>query len=766
MHEVEKIFVFLITLASTISGLATRQEFSPFVFVLPTSQPIATDWEMSNETSHVTGSTHPTQTLTNTLLHPSKWSLYLTKPNLDPLGHSIQCCSSCSLNLLLLLPITLRPLHPLESPWNCSSTACPWSLLDIHQCVWTSPASGTPWNPFLAFFKFKNTLIVIEHAVKTPLPTCKTLRILNLPSGKFLSHLASLPMQRKIASFSSASKAPLKELAAKPLPKSDKHYSFREFNHDPIQLAAHRDDRIFRSSQIWIQGLPTDPLQAMEIIAHIGVDMKVSISPSSIALVGDLFTALNQNAHSQKHPNKNPIPSSVSPPMIGSTANSYATVVNLSKIATFSAVPIQGHVSTVTELVVRTTSASQQESFTTIVVVPWLIDTTSELSVILRFHHMGMDAKSELVHAIFHQLSLLSDHNGHSATQLQFIARIITVEKPLWVIDILAPFGNSSIHINHHFTGNSAGSSETLELDGIPTQVLGGYGITNAPLPGFAHPPLSWANLPVTQGVPLRYLAEIVTRMGCEGLVSILYAKADPIRVSRHRHDRHSMNQKANTLSAPTFIFRSPRHLKYFLDHFQQFMDGHLPTFMVGHAEVALPVGPTKSQFQGEPVPLKTYLAGRTFSLYLSNDPGDRHRELQPPKPLDAPSKFDHFEAISGLLASARRDLPPDQFNAGLKKLAERYWPSEDLTSTLDGLQRIRFSPSRSTTPKRNRESPDTTPRILHQRRATPAAQEQVEARKNLDYTYFMEIDDADTDKTDTPPASVGQGDSSSSSSS
>jgi hypothetical protein len=275
--------------------------------------------------------------------------------------------------------------------------------------------------------------------------------------------------------------------------------------------------------------------------------------------------------------------------MIGSTGNSYATVVNLDSMATFSAVPINGHISTVTELVVRTSSETHQESFTTIVVVPWLIDGTSDLSIILRFHHMGMDAKSELVHAIFHQLSLLSDDEGNPALQLQFIARIITVEKPIWVIDLLAPFGYSSVHINHHFTGNSAGSTETIELDGIPLQVLGGYGITNASLPGFSHPPLSWANLPITQDVPLRYLADVATRLGCEGLVSILYAKADPIRASRNRYDRHSMNQKANTLSSPTFIFRSPRHLKYFLDHFPQFIHDYLPTFMVGHSAVALP---------------------------------------------------------------------------------------------------------------------------------------------------------------------------------
>jgi hypothetical protein len=236
----------------------------------------------------------------------------------------------------------------------------------------------------------------------------------------------------------------------------------------------------------------------MEIIAHIGEDMKIAISPESITLVGQLFTALNQTAQNLKLSHKTPQTRGASPPMIGSTGNSYATVVNLDDMATFSAVPINGHNSTVTELVIRTSSASQQESFTTIVVVPWLIDATSDLSVILRFHHMGMDAKSEIAHAIFHQLSLLTELDGNPASQLQFIARIITVEKPLWVIDILAPFGFSSVHINHHFTGNSAGSTKTIVLDGIPMQVLRGYGITNASLPGFSHPPLSWANLHIT----------------------------------------------------------------------------------------------------------------------------------------------------------------------------------------------------------------------------------------------------------------------------
>jgi hypothetical protein len=268
------------------------------------------------------------------------------------------------------------------------------------------------------------------------------------------------------------------------------------------ELASHRGDRIFRSKQIWMQGLPTDPDQAMDIIKHIGDELKLSISSESIFSVGELFSALN----------KRPTQGS-SPPMIGSTANSHATVVNLDAMATFSAAPKTGHLSTVTEFVIHTTSVDQQESYTTIVIVPWLLATTSELTLILRFHHIGMDAKSELVHAIYHQLTLLSDKHGHPVRQLKFIARIVTADKPLWVIDLIGTFGFSTVHLNHHFTGNSAGSLETIELDGIPTQVLGGYGISNAPLPGYSHPPLSWANLPTVQDLTLRFLAEILHRI-------------------------------------------------------------------------------------------------------------------------------------------------------------------------------------------------------------------------------------------------------------
>ncbi len=70
-------------------------------------------------------------------------------------------------------------------------------------------------------------------------------------------------MHRPIVSFSASPE----EIAAKSVSKNPQLYSTRQFNRDPVELASHRDDRIFRSNQIWVQSLSTDP--AFPIIASI-----------------------------------------------------------------------------------------------------------------------------------------------------------------------------------------------------------------------------------------------------------------------------------------------------------------------------------------------------------------------------------------------------------------------------------------------------------------------------------------------------------------
>jgi len=70
-------------------------------------------------------------------------------------------------------------------------------------------------------------------------------------------------MQCPIVSFSASPE----EIAAQPVSKNTQLYSTRQLlHHDPVELASHRDDRIFRSKQIWVQGLP-DP--AFPFIASI-----------------------------------------------------------------------------------------------------------------------------------------------------------------------------------------------------------------------------------------------------------------------------------------------------------------------------------------------------------------------------------------------------------------------------------------------------------------------------------------------------------------
>jgi hypothetical protein len=82
----------------------------------------------------------------------------------------------------------------------------------------------------------------------------------------------------------------------------------------------------------------------------------------------------------------------------------------------------------------------------------------------MRFHHMIIDAKSEVVHAIYHQLEQFTGDKEGALQQLQFISRIITADnKPLWVIDLVGSSEFSSMALNSHFTGNAAGDITSTE---------------------------------------------------------------------------------------------------------------------------------------------------------------------------------------------------------------------------------------------------------------------------------------------------------------
>ena len=198
MHEVVKIFLFLFTFATTFSGFPMCQEYSLVKLGIPTSQPIATDWEMLHVTSSVNGITAALQTPPQNCSHPSSSALLLTRPNLDILE---EVTSWQPGPRLCNFSLSQKRKHKLNS------TAFSWILVltrflcfDSYptSCQWTPPTLEISRNQISPNFESKNTNIVIKITVKTPPTTCKTRNLFNLLRREFLSKLTLLPMNAKL----------------------------------------------------------------------------------------------------------------------------------------------------------------------------------------------------------------------------------------------------------------------------------------------------------------------------------------------------------------------------------------------------------------------------------------------------------------------------------------------------------------------------------------------------------------------------------------
>jgi hypothetical protein len=312
--------------------------------------------------------------------------------------------------------------------------------------------------------------------------------------------------------------------------------------------------------------------------------------------------------------------------------------------------------------------------------VPWIIEETADLALYFRFHHMALDAKPDIVHSIYQQLSVGSNVQSDTIQQLQFIVRIITAEKPMWVIDLVGPVGIPNIPaMNRHLTGNAAGDSATVTFDGIPMQIIAGYGIPNAKHHGFSHSPLIWASLPEEPTMSLKYLCYLLYQMGLDsqGVVSILYAKPQALRTnSSSRPDRHALNQKANSSSAPTIIFHSPKYLKIFLDQFPGYVELTLPHVIIGHSGGDFPRGPTPELLFKATFTQEEFMAEQQTRKYFSHKKGTRQERLEHyeegPRPALEP---DYFGSIDALLMAANRALPRQTFTKGMEKLCKKHGP-------------------------------------------------------------------------------------------
>jgi hypothetical protein len=124
-------------------------------------------------------------------------------------------------------------------------------------------------------------------------------------------------------------------------------------------------------------------------------------------------------------------------------------------------------------------------------------------------------------------------------------------------------------------------------------------------------------------------------------------------------------------------------------------MNGYLPLMVMGHAAVPLPAGPTQAAYEEQPITLKAYMEGKSLSYYLSNVPHQRHQLLSPPK-QHSDQKLDHFETVIKILTAAQQEYSAESFRAGLSLVATRFWPHDEISSALAGIQRMQVSSSRS----------------------------------------------------------------------
>jgi hypothetical protein len=126
-------------------------------------------------------------------------------------------------------------------------------------------------------------------------------------------------------------------------------------------------------------------------------------------------------------------------------------------------------------------------------------------------------------------------------------------------------------------------------------------------------------------------------------------------------------------MASPTFIFQSPRHLKYFLDHFSTFVQNHLPPFMISYSMEDLPRGPTREDFKEQPISVTAFFSElKTLARYNSNIPGDRQRDLMDPTEATAVPKFDHFSVVSRVLTTVQTEL--QELRNWLNHSRQRTW--------------------------------------------------------------------------------------------
>lgn len=462
------------------------------------------------------------------------------------------------------------------------------------------------------------------------------------------------------------------------------------FNY-PVEIAAiHRDSRCIKTNRIWVQGIPMDIAQAIEIISVLKEEYGFNISDGSKDELCSQIAAIVLGPNLEKGPRVIDV--------IGSTSAVASFVFTLECEHQFAAVPHEDRHMTVIEIVteakvmVRHQSKNKKEETTiselkdrklTLVTIPWTISAIaeSELKMVLRFHSFGIDAKAELIHCIYQEITTALGSDKEKVRNFQIIPRIAFIEAaPVEVIDVvLAEEVNVNLtRIYVHFTSNANGGVRQVELSGVNVTVMAGANIIELGYRKHTPQVVYWAAFHEFEVYDTRYIIHLLKAGGnrLTDIVSVIFATPE------HRTYRNvsiTTERKVNARRALmdekcTVIFTTAQALQYFIQFFRQVeVWKEYPQTQIGFMDTGIQLDTLQIGEQYEYISLNQYKLAHKLFHYPSNEATSKQEELQTSRdqPMEMQQIHMGTKCLSAVdtLKKGMKDMPVTEFKQILDEI-------------------------------------------------------------------------------------------------
>jgi uncharacterized protein (DUF697 family) len=314
------------------------------------------------------------------------------------------------------------------------------------------------------------------------------------------------------------------------------------FNYLLETAAMHRDGRCIQTDRIWVQGLPMDIAQVIDLIRLLKEQYGFDITDESKDNICSQIAAIALGSKIERGPRTINV--------IGSTSAVAAYVFEMETEHQFAAVPHEDRHMTVTEIVTEAkvmvkqgskhkkenTGSETRDMQITLMGMLWTISSIAEsdMTLVLGFHSFGMDAKAEMAHCIYQEIVIALGTNREDAKYFQIVPRIAFIETAhVEVMDVVVSeeinLNFANLHV--HFAGNADGGIRRVEFGGIDATVMAGSRIIELGYQKHVKQRIYWATIHESELVNTRYIVHLLIagENEVEDMISVIFAKPEHV---------------------------------------------------------------------------------------------------------------------------------------------------------------------------------------------------------------------------------------------